>query len=162
MRGTVNFSYMCINTWTTGPDDGRRWSEPDYARLTMTLTDRRHGHGPRARTAVTVNNVAPDVKRRDKATSPINENGTASTFSGTIGGRGDTGHGSRLERLGLGRRDSVADDTHACRGRPTSASTHQYLDDDPTVRHRVLETTDPITLTLTDDDTGTDLGHGQQ
>lgn len=100
--------------------------------------------------SVTVNNVAPKLSNV-AVTSPINENAFA-TLTGTITDPGtqdtfklvvDWGEGSpQTYNLGAGT--------------ASFSVTHQYLDDNPT---GTASDTYPISLTLTDDDTGSDTAN---
>jgi hypothetical protein len=133
------------------PDDDQTGTPSDQYPITVTVTDDDTGSGS-ATAYLTVNNVSPTLSNLSVA--PVDEDGTA-TLSGTITDPGprDTftltltwGDGSPTETFSYGA------------GATSFSASHRYLDDDPTGTPADQY---PISLTLTDDDTGSSTGSTQ-
>ena len=119
----------------------------DYT-VTVTVSDDDTGTDSAMQT-VTVDNVAPEITFFS-VTTPINEDGIATlqlafddpgildTFTVDI----DWGDGTAIETINLGA------------GETSLETTHKYLDDNPT---GTLSDDYSVTVTVTDDDTGSDM-----
>lgn len=114
--------------------------------VTFAVTDDDTGVGTATET-ITVNNVDPVINSSNLSVAAVNENGSV-TLSGTYSdvGTADT------HTLTIDWGDGSAPETVAIAGGAFSVN-HQYLDDNPTNTSSDLNT---ITLTVTDDDLGTD------
>jgi PKD repeat protein len=126
-------------------DDNPSGTPSDIYPISLTLTDDDTGTAT-AGTSVTVNNVAPTITSLSGVSS-INENGTL-TLSGTVFDPGTQDSFTLQVNWGEG-----ATQTYLLPAGATSFSvSHQYLDDNPS---GTASDVYPISLTLTDDDTGT-------
>lgn len=114
--------------------------------VTFAVTDDDTGVGTDSET-ITVTNVDPVINSSNLNVAAVNENGSV-TLSGTYSdvGTADT------HSLTIDWGDGTAPQTVAISGGTFSVN-HQYLDDNPTNTSSDLNT---ITLTVTDDDLGTD------
>ncbi len=113
---------------------------------TLTLTDDDTGQGTGS-VSVMIGNTAPTITSL-AATSPVNENGST-TLIGTFTDPGTQDTFTVVVDWGDG---NVLTATYPA-GAFDFMHTHQYLDDDPTA---TVSDTYSITVTLTDDDGGTD------
>ena len=136
--GSFSFSHQYL-------DDNPTNTLSDVYTISVTLTDDDTGTDVGTATT-TITNVNPDILTLN-ATS-VNEDGTV-TLSGTYSDVGTQDTHSLTINWGEG-----APETLPVSG-GTFSFTHQYLDDNPTNTPWDVYT---ISVTLTDDDTGTDVG----
>jgi PKD domain/RTX calcium-binding nonapeptide repeat (4 copies) len=126
-------------------DDNPTGTASDIYPISVTVTDN-HGASGTGSIAVTVNNVAPTITSLSGPTS-IDEGATL-TLNGTFFDPGTQDTFTLLVNWGEG-----ATQTYLLPAGATSFSiSHQYLDDNPS---GTASDVYPISLTLTDDDTGT-------
>ena len=137
-----------LTTTHTYLDDDPTATSSDVYTISVTVTDDDTGTSDTATDTVTVNNVAPSITFLNVTPETIDENqavnlqlafddpGGEDTHTVTI----DWGDGSALETIEL------------TSGERAIATSHTYLDDDPTATSSDVYT---ISVTVTDDDTGT-------
>ncbi|HRQ41055.1 MAG TPA: PKD domain-containing protein [Chloroflexota bacterium] len=126
-------------------DDDPTGTPSDVYTVTLTLTDD-NGGSDMGTTAVTVNNVAPQLG--NVAATAVSEN-DFTTLSGDITDPGTADTFTLVVDWG----DGITETFSYGAGTTSFSETHQYLDDDPSGTPADDYT---ITLTLTDDDTGSD------
>ncbi len=138
--GTTTFSEGHVYT-----DDNPTGTPSDSYTVGLTLTDDNNGSHSGS-TAVTVNNIAPTLS--GIGATAVAENGTT-TLSGSISDPGAADTFTLVVNWG----DGITDTFNYPAGAASFSETHQYLDDDPSGTPADDVT---ISLTLTDDDTGSD------
>lgn len=127
-------------------DDDPTSTASDNYTISLTLSDDDTG-GDTDTATLTVSNVAPTLSNVS-ATATINEDGSV-TLAGDIADPGTQDTFSLLVNWGDGNSDTFV----YAAGTTGFSETHQYLDDNPTGTPSDNYT---ISLTLTDDDTGSD------
>ncbi|MBK9051528.1 MAG: DUF11 domain-containing protein [Chloroflexi bacterium] len=127
-------------------DDNPTGTASDNVTISLTLTDDDTGSDTDGDT-ITVSNVAPTLSA--VAATNVNENGTT-TLTGTITDPGTQDTFSLVVNWGDG---SAPQTFNYAAGTTNFSETHQYPDDNPTGTPSDNYT---ISLTLTDDDTGSD------
>ena len=128
-------------------DDDPTGTLSDNYTIKVTVKDKDNDSGNASKN-ITVNNVAPTLSNV-AVTSPVNENGTA-TLTGNITDPGTLDTFTLAVNWGDG---SGPQTVSLAAGASSFSVNHTYLDDNPTA---TASDTNTISLTLTDDDTGSD------
>jgi Ca2+-binding RTX toxin-like protein len=132
-------------------DDNPSGTASDQYAITLTITDDDTGTTTRS-TPVTANNVAPVLG--DLKATPVEENGTT-TLTGTITDPGTLDSFTLVVNWGDPLSPKNIETYTFIAGTKSFELTHQYLDDNPT---KTASDEYAISLTITDDDTGTSSG----